>query len=96
MVDIEISKEGAMEFWRVPLDTQDVPVTKGIVHIIEERCKGCGYCIAYCPRKVLEPSKTFSSNGYHPPRVKSDDCLNCHYCELLCPEFAIFSVASDE
>jgi hypothetical protein len=21
--------------------------------------------------------------------------LNCHYCELLCPEFAIYSVAAD-
>jgi len=84
-----------MNFWRVPLDTDNVHITKGIVHIVEERCKGCGYCIEYCPQKVLVFSSTFNSKGYYPPSVKSDNCLNCHYCELLCPEFAIFSVAAD-
>ena len=81
-----------MKYWRVPLDTDAVNVTQGIVHILEDRCKGCGYCIEFCPREVLEFSKAFNVKGYHPPRVKNDDCLNCHYCELLCPEFAIFSV----
>lgn len=82
----------AMAFWREPLDSDGVHVTRGVVHIIEDRCKGCGYCIAYCPRKVLEQSKAFNKNGYHPPAVKTDECLNCCYCQLLCPEFAIFSV----
>ncbi|AOY57059.1 MULTISPECIES: 4Fe-4S dicluster domain-containing protein [Desulfococcus] len=83
-----------MKYWRIPLDTDTVDITRGIVHILEDRCKGCGYCIAFCPREVLEFSKTFNAKGYHPPRVKNDDCLNCHYCELLCPEFAIFSSAA--
>ena len=84
-----------MKFWRIPLDSDEVHVTKGIVHIVEERCKGCGYCIEYCPQQVLEFASTFNSKGYYPPTVKLDNCLNCHYCELLCPEFAIFSVAAD-
>lgn len=42
-------------------------------------------------RGVLEFSKAFNKNGYHPPRAKPEGCLNCHYCEILCPEFAIFS-----
>ena len=43
-----------------------------------------------------ELSRVFNKKGYHPPVVKSDDCLNCHYCELLCPEFAIFSVEASD
>lgn len=82
-----------MKFWRVPLDTQQVVVTRGVVHIIEERCKGCGYCIDYCPNIVLEASSRFNNRGYHPPVVKQpDQCVNCHYCEAVCPDFAIFSV----
>jgi 2-oxoglutarate ferredoxin oxidoreductase subunit delta len=81
-----------MKSWRVPLDSDEIQVTYGIVHIIEDRCKGCGYCIEYCPREVLEFSSEFNSKGYHPPVVKPGRCLNCHYCELICPEFAIFSV----
>lgn len=82
-----------MKFWREPLDAGEVAVTRGVVHIVQGRCKGCGYCIAFCPRKVLEQSKEFNAKGYHPPQLKADgECLNCHYCEQLCPEFAIFSV----
>ncbi len=84
-----------MTFWREPLDKDEVQITRGKVHIIRDRCKGCGYCIAYCPRKVLERSKALNINGYHPPQVKNEDCLNCHYCQQLCPEFAIFSVEAD-
>ncbi len=81
-----------MAFWRDPLDSGDIQITRGTVHIIKERCKGCGYCIAFCPRKVLQRSKDFNSNGYHPPAVTGEECLDCSYCQLLCPEFAIFSV----
>jgi 2-oxoglutarate ferredoxin oxidoreductase subunit delta len=81
-----------MNFWRVPLDAQEVSVARGIVHIIEDRCKGCGYCIAYCPKEVLAFSDRFNKKGYHPPYAKKpEECVNCHYCEILCPEFAIFT-----
>ncbi len=81
-----------MAFWREPLDTEEIQVTKGIVHIIDDRCKGCGYCIEYCPKSILEFSHKFNSKGYHPPTAaKPDDCVNCHYCEIICPECAIFA-----
>ena len=82
-----------MEFWREPLDARIVDITKGIVHIIQDRCKGCGYCIEFCPRGILAFSKRFNKKGYHPPEVQiADGCVNCHYCEIICPEFAIYSV----
>jgi len=84
-----------MKYWRAPLDSDEIIVVRGKVNIIKDRCKGCGYCIEFCPREVLESSKEFNAKGYHPPKVKSDGCLNCHYCELLCPEFAIYTEEAD-
>ncbi|MCJ7684370.1 MAG: 4Fe-4S binding protein, partial [Desulfobacteraceae bacterium] len=54
-----------MVFWRVPFDSEEIQITTGIVYIIEDRCKGCGYCIEYCPRDVLEFSSKFNTKGYH-------------------------------
>ncbi|MEJ5349708.1 MAG: 4Fe-4S binding protein [Desulfosoma sp.] len=82
-----------MKFWRTPLDVDEIQISRGLVVIIEDRCKGCGYCIAFCPRDVLQESKRFNAKGYHPPEVKHPEaCVNCHYCEIICPDLAIFSV----
>jgi 2-oxoglutarate ferredoxin oxidoreductase subunit delta len=43
---------------------------------------------------VLQMSKAFNPKGYHFPEVgDGSKCVNCHFCEALCPEFAIFSLA---
>ena len=82
-----------MTFWRTPLDVEDIEISRGIVHILDDRCKGCGYCIQFCPKFNLEFSTEFNQKGYHPPSVKKmEECVNCHYCEIICPEFAIYSV----
>ncbi|MBF0120244.1 MAG: 4Fe-4S dicluster domain-containing protein [Desulfobacterales bacterium] len=83
-----------MEFWRKPLDADDIHITRGNVYVLDDRCKGCGYCIEFCPQKVLKASKGFNKKGYHYPEIlKPKDCLNCHYCEIICPDFAIYSIA---
>jgi 2-oxoglutarate ferredoxin oxidoreductase subunit delta len=69
----------------------DLKQKKGKIHILKERCKGCGFCVEYCPKDVLEMSDEFNIKGYHPPFVKDEDkCLYCQLCETICPEFAIF------
>ena len=84
-----------MKFWRVPLDSEEVQVTYGRIYILDDRCKGCGYCIEFCPQSVLQFSSKFNKKGYHLPAVdKPGECLSCHYCEIICPEFAIYSVES--
>ena len=86
-----------MKYWRPPLDLATIRVSRGKIFIIEERCKGCGFCVEYCPRDVLRMSLSFNSKGYHPPEVVDEPrCVNCHFCEVLCPEFAIFSVERPE
>ena len=86
-----------MKFWRTPLDQDRLKVPHGEIHIIKDRCKGCGFCVEYCPRSALEMSDEFNVKGYHPPRVTDDSlCVNCNLCEMLCPEFAIFCVLKDE
>ncbi len=86
-----------MKFWRRPLDMSATQLSRGEVVILAERCKGCGFCVAYCPRGVLAMSNRFNSKGYHPPYVKNPEkCVNCRFCEILCPEFAIFSVNAHE
>ena len=50
-----------------------------------ERCKGCGICVAFCPKKVLEIDtlgKVFVA--------RPEDCIACGQCELRCPDYAIF------
>jgi len=69
------------------------PRKRGRVIIDENRCKGCWYCIEYCPTKVLEVSEKLNEKGYHPPKLVEEPpnkvCIACHLCELFCPDFAI-------
>ena len=76
--------------WRTPL---------GEIYIIKDRCKGCNLCIEFCPKDVLEESEEFNKKGYHPPKVgegKENACVNCGFCNLICPEFAIYTVLSED
>lgn len=80
-----------MAYWRQPLDRERIRIPRGIVHIIEERCKGCGFCVEFCPLHLLVTSKRTNSKGYHPPEIIDDwHCVNCGLCALLCPDFAIY------
>lgn len=65
----------------------------GLIHIIPERCKECGYCVEMCPHKVLVFGEERNTKGYRWPRVadgKALSCVACGICEWICPEFAIF------
>jgi 2-oxoglutarate ferredoxin oxidoreductase subunit delta len=66
---------------------------RGRVFINEERCKGCGLCIAFCPSHVLVRSEKFNSKGYHPPEDNHpENCTGCDICGYFCPDFAIYGV----
>jgi formate hydrogenlyase subunit 6/NADH:ubiquinone oxidoreductase subunit I len=76
------------------MDLASAQVPVGRVHVIAERCKQCNFCINYCPTKVLEYSDEINAKGYHFPIVvkgKELACVHCRFCDLICPELAIFT-----
>jgi 2-oxoglutarate ferredoxin oxidoreductase subunit delta len=80
-----------MKFWRKPLDLDTQQVLRGDAHILRERCKGCGYCVEFCPEDVLKLDHAYNKKGYHPPVVvEGKECVMCKLCEMICPDFAIF------
>jgi 2-oxoglutarate ferredoxin oxidoreductase subunit delta len=66
------------------------PKRPGLTIINRERCKGCGFCVAFCPARNLQLSKGFNRKGYHYPEVVDPTlCKGCDLCGTLCPDFAI-------
>lgn len=64
---------------------------RGVVVINREVCKGCAFCVEFCPPKCLELDKGFNAKGYHPPVLSQPDkCTGCDMCGLMCPDFAIY------
>jgi len=79
-----------MKIWRKPLDLNEQATVRSQIAIDKERCKGCSYCVEYCPREVLEQTKEISPKGYLLVAVKDESkCVACGFCEAICPEFAI-------
>lgn len=69
-----------------PAPTQKVqakPKTPPRIDIKVSWCKGCGLCVDFCNRGVLE------MNGALPRVVQAERCNRCLLCEAACPDFAI-------
>jgi 2-oxoglutarate ferredoxin oxidoreductase subunit delta len=67
--------------------------SRGQVFISAELCKGCGYCVEFCPTHVLALSDGFNHKGYHTPAVvDAEACSGCGLCGMYCPDFAIFGI----
>ncbi len=58
--------------------------TEKLVTVNKEWCKGCGICLAFCPKDVLDlvDEKINIKN----PKA----CIKCGQCELRCPDYAIW------
>ncbi|MFH1086475.1 MAG: 4Fe-4S binding protein, partial [Chloroflexota bacterium] len=57
---------------------------RGRVRVYGKWCKGCGLCVAFCPRQVFEMDADHHPRVAHPER-----CIACQWCEVHCPDFAI-------
>lgn len=73
------------------MTTQKPRPPAGSVVILAERCKGCSFCVEFCPSHALKLSDQFNATGYHPPVLVSRElCNGCNMCGLMCPDFAIY------
>jgi 2-oxoglutarate ferredoxin oxidoreductase subunit delta len=82
---------------RNPMDLHLAQVPEGRVHVIAERCKECNFCITYCPTDVLVYTEDTNTKGYRYPEVakgKESSCVLCRFCDMICPELAIFTTDS--
>jgi 2-oxoglutarate ferredoxin oxidoreductase subunit delta len=69
----------------------DETVLKGTVVLNEERCKGCTYCVRFCPTNALEMTDRLNHKGYNLPILAHPEkCNGCDLCGMYCPDFAIF------
>jgi len=85
-----------VKYWRKPLDEAQVTLPLGKIYVRTERCKGCTFCVEYCPRDVLGMSEGFNEKGYHfPEAVHQEECVDCKLCQRICPEFSIFCVSTN-
>jgi 2-oxoglutarate ferredoxin oxidoreductase subunit delta len=85
-------------FARTPLNIDKAHVPRGQVYLIPGRCKGCKFCIQFCPQGVLQESHQTNEKGYHYPEIvpdKEEVCVHCEFCTLVCPEFAIFTLPAN-
>lgn len=66
---------------------------KLIVH--PDRCKGCRYCVAACPKKALFVSDYTNEKGYLATAVDEEKCIVCGTCFIVCPDY-VFEIREGE
>lgn len=63
---------------------------RGVPTIDKERCKGCGLCIANCPKSLLVKAEEVNAQGaYYAVCINESQCIACGACALMCPDAAI-------
>ncbi len=60
------------------------------VEVDRELCKGCGLCVEFCPKHVMQLSDELNTIGHHPAELHDGEtCTSCALCAEMCPEGGI-------
>ena len=54
-------------------------------------CKGCGLCVAACPKHLLSlDTSRLNQKGFHPAHIEVQDaCIAGAICASVCPDVVI-------
>ncbi|MCI8487790.1 MAG: 4Fe-4S dicluster domain-containing protein [Clostridia bacterium] len=56
----------------------------------DKLCKGCGLCVAACPKKILAISERVNAMGYAVAEcVNERECISCAFCATMCPDTVV-------
>ena len=59
------------------------------VRVLSQYCKGCGYCVHFCPKKVLKLGRERNEIGNFYPVADLSGCIGCGICATMCPDGAL-------
>ena len=63
---------------------------RGAIVVDNEKCKGCGLCVAACPTIVIDLLSEVNGKGYHYAYMKElEACIGCTSCAMVCPDSVI-------
>lgn len=62
------------------------------VEIEKDCCKGCGVCVAGCPKRCLHIGADINALGYQHVVFEQRQCTTCGMCYFVCPEPGVIKV----
>ena len=66
------------------------------VRFFEQYCKGCSFCVHFCPKGIIALAPYTNDQGYNPATITDlSKCTGCGICALMCPHVVIEIVKGD-
>lgn len=59
-----------------------------------EWCKGCGYCVKFCPKGAVQIGQELNRAGFCHVVLDESKCISCGVCRLMCPD-CVFQFAEE-